>query len=152
MWQGFGSKGTAMGLPHVRQEPAPAAPKGTHAEQWVMLAVLWESRMKKGEKTATQQQPGERSVKMHRENPAAPRVGAEGGQELLQVWRRRNLQHRRSSWRSWLSPCSPRAPHRVDPPVQSCPWWQLGATSLFLPQPLSLFYHIFSPCSFKGGE
>ena len=41
--------------------------------------------MKKGEKTATQQQPGERSVKMHRENPAAPRVGAEGGQELLKA-------------------------------------------------------------------
>jgi len=45
-----------------------------------------------------------------RENPAATMINAEGGQELLQVWSRSFMQHRRGPWWNRLSLCSPCTP------------------------------------------
>ena len=57
----------------------------------------------------------ERGVrKCERSSPAATKVSAGGGQEVLQARSRSSLQHRRGPWRSRASSCSPQAPHRTD--------------------------------------
>lgn len=78
MWQGFSSGVTAgvasvskdQLLPHIRVEPAPAAPEGaccwpepSHEQQWL---GVWESRDKKGKKllatSSWERGPGNRPV------------------------------------------------------------------------------------------
>jgi len=65
-WQAFGSGG--LQLPHIRSEPAPAAPKGTHSYlSWAMSdgagGASGRPDLRKGE-NAVQWQQSEKSEKM----------------------------------------------------------------------------------------
>lgn len=88
------------------------------AEPRVTLGVLWE-RFQKGKNCCTRA-TGWEEGENGRQNSAATKVSAEGGQEMLQEWSRSSLQPGRGPWWSRKALCSPWEPWGADLYVQ--PW------------------------------
>lgn len=114
--QGLGLGGAARmaseqspALPHVRSQPAPAAPTvpvatAARAKPCLMLWCPWESRFRKGKNCCTTA-PGREEWKTARNSPPV----------LLQP----SLQPRKGPQRSRLLPCYPWVLHRADLQMQT---------------------------------